>query len=119
MSSFKLSPKKQPEQFRVQKAHFLGEQDGVPERELKYRLVEYFKCDQDVRRAYLAKVAYDDQSPITVALCLCCQVDLGRGLSENVGNIFASIFGAHECMDILFLTDAQESELKEVCRSFF
>jgi len=61
---------KNPEKIQVPKLRFLGEQDGVPERELKDRLVKFFQCDQSILTAYLARVAYTDPSPLVVALCL-------------------------------------------------
>ena len=119
MSSFNSKSKKHPEEIRVAKLHFLGEQDGVPERELKNCLTEFFQRDQRILTAYLARVAYGEQSPMVVALCLRSKFGPDRAVAEKVGKIFASMFGDHEHMDIIFLDDQQESVLAKVCSPFF
>jgi hypothetical protein len=119
MSWFNPKSKKHPKEIQVRKIRFLGEQDGVPEREFKSRLVEFLQRDQSVVRAYLAQVAYSEQSPTAVALCLRSQFGPDRGVAEKIGKIFASMFGGHEHLDIIFLDDQQESGLARVCSSFF
>jgi hypothetical protein len=119
MSWFNPKSKKHPEEIQVPKIRFLGEQDGVPERELKTRLVEFFQRDQSVVKAYLARVAYDERSRVAVALCLRTQFGPDRGVAEKVGKIFASMFGAHEHLDIMFLGDDDEFKLAKVCSPFF
>jgi SseB protein C-terminal domain len=111
--------KKHPEEIQVPKLRFLGEQDGVSERELKSCLTEFFRRDQSVLTAYLARVAYGEQSPMVVALCLRSHFGPDRGVAETIGKIFASMFGGHEHLDIIFLDDKQESELAKVCSPFF
>src|SRR5262249_5218546 len=110
--------KKNPEEFRVPQLRFLGEQDGPPERELKFRLAQFFQSDQSVTTAYLARVAYGGES-FAVALCLRARFGFDRRLAEELGRIFASIFGSHEHLDIIFLSETQQSELAIVCRPFF
>ena len=117
MSWFNPKSKKHPEEIQVPQLQFLGEQDGPPERELKSRLAEFFRRDQSVNTAYLARVAYGDTS-LAVTLCLRSQFGPDRGLAEKVGTIFASMFGGHEHLDI-FLSEAQEAELMKVCKPFF
>jgi len=116
---FNPKSRKHPEEIQVPKIRFLGEQNGVPESELKSRLVEFFRRDQSVIKAYLARVAYDAQSPVAVALCLRTQFGRDRGMAEKIGKIFASMFGGHEHLDIMFLGDEFESELAKVCPPFF
>jgi SseB protein C-terminal domain len=118
MSRFNSTSKKNPEEFRVPQLQFLGEQDGPPERELKFRLAQFFQSDQSVTTAYLARVAYGGES-FAVALCLRARFGFDRGLAEELGKIFASIFGSHEHLDIIFLSEAQQSELAIVCKPFF
>jgi SseB protein C-terminal domain len=119
MSWFNPKSKKHPEEIQVPQIRFFGEQDGVPERELKSRLAEFFERDQSVRKAYLARVGYDEHSPVAVALCLRTQFGPDRGVAEKVGKIFATMFGAHEHLDIMFLGNEEESELAKVCPPFF
>ena len=117
MSWFK-SNSMTPKRIQVSKLRFLGEQDGVPERELKDRLVKFFQRDQRVLRAYLARVSYSDLPPPVVALCLRSEFGPSRGVAEKIGKIFASMFGGHEHLDIIFLDNEQEFELAKVCSSF-
>ncbi len=118
MSRFNPASKKDPEELQVPQLRFLGEQDGPPERELKCRLAEFFERDKTVNRAYLARVAYGAKS-FAVALCFRAQLGPDRGLAGEVGKIFASIFGGHEHLDIIFLSELQEAELAIVCNPFF
>ncbi len=115
----KLKYRKRPQEIQVPQIRFLGEQDGPPERELKDKLKDLFQLDQSVNAAYLAKVIYGEESPVIVALCLKIRFKTDSGLVKKVGRIFASMFGQHEHMDILFLSDDQESELAKVCPPFF
>lgn len=107
------------EQIYAPKLYFVSEQDGPPERELKGRLAELFQRDQSIKTAYLARLRYGDQSPVTVALCVRAQFGFDHGVAEKAGRIFASMFGGHEHMDIVFLKDKQECELAKVCSPFF
>jgi hypothetical protein len=54
-----------------------------------------------------------------VALCVSNVGGADQGLAREIGSIFASIFGAHEHLDILFLSDTQEAALDRVCSPFF
>jgi hypothetical protein len=119
MSWFNPKSRKRPEEIEVPKVSFLGEQNGVPESELKYRLVEFFQRDQNVIKAYLARVAYDAQPSVVVALCLCTQFGHDRAVAEKIGKLFASMFGGHEHLDIMFLGEEDESKLAKVCPPFF
>jgi type III secretion system (T3SS) SseB-like protein len=96
---------------------FLREQDGTPERLLKSHLVELFARHAGVRRAYLAQIRAGDN--VGVALCISNVGGAERSLAQDVGAIFASIFGAHEHLDILFLSEEQEASLERVCSRFF
>jgi hypothetical protein len=117
MSRIKPSPGNHPQEMRVSEVHFLGEQDGPPERLLKNRLTEFLQRDKSVHRAYLTKASFEGQAG--VALCLKTQFGADRGLAEKIGAIFGTIFNAHEHLDIIFLSDQQESELIKVCSAFF
>ena len=54
-----------------------------------------------------------------MTLCLRTEFGLDPGLAEKIGRIFASIFGSHEHLDLLFLNDGQESELRKVAVAFY
>jgi hypothetical protein len=115
----KQNQKRPPKEMRVLDLCFIGEQDGPPERVLKERLIDFFKRDQSVQQAYLAKVNFGHNNPISVALCLRTQFGTDKGMVEKVGTIFASVFGAKEHLDIVFLDDNQEASLVKVCQPFF
>jgi hypothetical protein len=106
-------------QIRIQQIYFLGEQDGSPERELKEQLAALFGRAQWVRTAYLARVTYEKMSRVNVALCVRGQTGQDRVFAEQVGRVFASIFGRHEHLDIIWLSPQQEAALMEVCQPFF
>ncbi len=116
---FQSKRPKHPKELHVSKMQFLGEQDGPPERDLKNKLTEFFQRDKSVKKAYLARTAYDEQSKPSVALCLRTEFGPDRGLAEKVGKIFGIRFSDPEYMDIIFLTDEQESDLSKVCSPFF
>ena len=65
-----MAPDPEPsrhEKLTIFKVEFVGEQDGPPERELKLRLVMLFENEPSVRRAYLARVRYENASTTDVA----------------------------------------------------
>lgn len=111
-------PQGHPDEMRVPQVRFLGEQDGPVEREFKQRLVELFGHDSPVGAAYLARVAYSDATPVVVALCLRVEPGQEHVLAENAAQVFSSMFGRHEHLDILFLDAKQETEVSKVCPAF-
>jgi hypothetical protein len=119
MSWLKPKSKQHPQSVHVPQLRFIGEQDGPPERELKERLAEFFRHDQSVRAAYLARVNYGDPSRVSVALCLRTQFGADPGMAEKIGRIFSSMFGSHEHLDMVFLSPEQEAMLAKVCAPFF
>lgn len=105
------------QEIHAPSVRFLGEQDGAPERLLKSRLVEAFSRHTDVRRAYLAQINVGDG--VGVGLCISTVGDADPSLVREISAIFASIFGAHEYLDILFVSEEQEAALERVCPRFF
>jgi hypothetical protein len=103
--------------FKAPSLEFLGEQDGPPERLLKRQLTQHLVRHRSVKRTYLARLRIQGQ--IGVALCICNETGADPALVNEVGKVFASIFGAHEHLDIVFVDDAQEASLEKVCRPFF
>lgn len=117
MSRVRPSAPNHPQEMHVSEVQFLGDQDGAPERLLKGRLTEFFQRDKSVHRAYLTRTSLEGQA--SVALCVKTQFGADRGLAEKIGAIFGMIFNAHEHLDIIFLSEQQESQLKRVCSTFF
>jgi len=117
MSPPKASRPSHPKEIHVSEVQFLGEHDGAPERLLKGRLTEFFQRDKSVHRAYLAVAILDGQASVT--LCLKTQSGVDRGLAEKIGAVFGMIFNAQEHLDIVFLNEQQESQVRRVCSMFF
>jgi hypothetical protein len=108
-----------PQQIVAQIAHFLGEQDGPPEQDLKNKLVILFGQLRLLNIAYLAVVRYGDAASSNVALCVRGQPGQNRMFAERGGRVFASVFGSHEHLDVIWLTAEQESSVAKVCRPFY
>ena len=70
---------------------FIGEQEGIPEREFKERVVALLGGAGIVERGYLARVAYESASVEVVALCLLAE-DPQDALLREIGSVFASMF---------------------------
>jgi hypothetical protein len=104
-----------PLQIRAEGIRYLREQSGKPERMLKARLSQVLRRQPEVRSAYLAQVELGEET--SVALCLrgSPQADL---LAE-IEATFALIFSSKQHLDILFLTESQEMEVRAVCPPFF
>ena len=105
------------QKLQVPEIQFLADQDGPPERLLKEHLSTVFVFHRQLNRAYLAQVRYADE--IGVALCLSCADGPSQNLAAVVGEVFGSIFGAHEHLDIVFVGEDQEPALRRVCRPFY
>lgn len=110
---------KPPQEMWTAPPRFVGEQEGPAERELKEKLVELFGRLRLVRTGYLARLTYGDAESVSVALCVRSQLGQSRMFADHVSNIFGSMFGTHEHLDIIWLTPEQETELAKVCRPFF
>lgn len=105
-------------EFTVSGLTFLGEQDGESERILKGRLAHLFETDNSVATAYLARaVLGNGQASVVLALRAAPQqVDL---LLKEIHEQFALVFARSEHLDILFLSELQETKLARVCEPFF
>jgi hypothetical protein len=114
-----LSSRRPSEELRAQATNFVAEQDGPPERELKTKLVTLFGQLHLVRTAYLARVQYENAGPLEVVLCVRGQPGQDRMFANRIGEEFASMFGSHEHLDIIWITPEQEAALVKVCRPFY
>jgi hypothetical protein len=106
----------------VSKIRFLCEQSGPTETMLKERLSTVLDSSGLIRRAYLVRVAYEDQRGTAVSVSLALRTTTDRdepSLVGPVGATFASIFGSHEHLDILFVREERERALRAVCPTFY
>jgi len=106
-----------PGDVKVVVIRFLGEQVGPSETLLKTKLTDFFIRDQSVERAYLCRI--QNGETLSVALCLKSKFGKDPGLAEKIGRIFATLFGRSQFLDILFLSDEREVELRTACPAFF
>jgi hypothetical protein len=108
-----------PEDLTVPKIAFIGEQDGVPEQELKSALNILFRNNTTVMSAFLALVDYGNSIEFNVALCIRSEIPEDFHLKEEAGRLFSAQFGPHEHLDIIFLRMEQETDLRQVCAPFY
>jgi hypothetical protein len=97
---------------------FLGDMNGKKEQIFKEKLIEFFKRDQSVNAAYLARIV-GLGIPATAALCLRTQFGFDKGMMEKIGKIFAPVFSIQENFNVIFLTEQQELLLAKLARPFF
>jgi hypothetical protein len=119
MAWFKNKPYKSTQRLTPSVVRFVGEQDGSSERDLKGRLIELFRLEVIVERAYLARAEHNDVSGVHVTLCLKCSTGKDPSILPKVAAIFGSMFGSHEHLDIRFLKEGEERELRSVCIPFY
>ncbi|HXY99644.1 MAG TPA: enhanced serine sensitivity protein SseB C-terminal domain-containing protein [Stellaceae bacterium] len=112
-------PMRTPKKSIVKKFRFLGEQDGRPERMLKGKLSELFAFGGDIENAYLARVDFGNSVETSVALCLRTRSGSQQEVVNYVGAAFSGLFNAKEHLDVIFLNEEEEAQLKRVCRPFF
>jgi hypothetical protein len=110
---------KHSEKLHILKVAFVCEQDGIPERDLKRNFVLLFKERDYVHSAYLARVRYNDSNELNVAFCVRMEWEDDPTLRKTIEEIFAAKFNQQEHLDIIFISNKQEDELKQVCRPFY
>jgi hypothetical protein len=113
------NPKSFPLQLRGDRMRFLDEQDGPHERILKDRLVEAFRDEPQVKRAYLVRTDHGDGSGLHVVLGLRADGIDDKRLADHLAVIFHALFPASEHLDLVFVDAAHEARLRKVCKPFF
>ena len=107
------------DEFVASTLRFVGEQDGLPERDLKAHLATLLRSEPAVHRAYLARVQYESATHWDVALCLAATAPEAKRINERIGRLFAGIFRPDVYLDVLFLSERQEIEVAQVCAAFY
>jgi len=117
---FKSKPSRSPQRLAPRVVTFIGEQDGPAERDLKDRFVEVLSGEPIVKRAYLACAEHGDGSGVHITLCLKCSPrSEDVSLLPKLAGIFGSMFNSQEHLDIRFLEDNEEHDLRSVCVPFY
>lgn len=109
---------KRVEKSTVQTVDFIGEQDGVPERDLKAQLSVCFSRRKLECRAYLVQVNYPAERQTRVALCLIGISD-DTELGFEIGAIFAKMFSNNDFLDTIYITPDQEILVGQVAKPFY
>src|SRR5262249_26117380 len=106
------------EPLRQSTVRFVREQDGEPERQLKTRLLPVLRSRPDAASAaFLVCVDYGEPNASGVALCAAGPAD--AGFVRDIGVVFSGLFSKGSHLDILFLSDDKESEVRKVCEPFY
>ena len=109
--------------FIVPKIVFICEQDGTVEKKIKSEWCQLFEVNEEVIRAYLVRVRYNnennDLNSLDVALCIKQIAGNCEETVKKVGKIFESHFGSDQHLDIGFLNDEQESRITKVAKPFY
>lgn len=108
-----------PGSFTSSETRFVAEQIGVLENELKESIVGLFRDRNRPLRAYLVQVEYGEEKDFNVALCVASGSGEDEELANDIALVFRRVFGPHEHLDILFLSEIQETQLRKVCCPFF
>jgi hypothetical protein len=98
---------------------FLGEQDGQIEKEIKIRWQPILAAFPDVLRAYLAIASFGQAQNYQVVLCIMSRTGDNPLLVDALVQPFREMFNATTPLDIMFLNDEQETDVKKVCRAFY
>lgn len=105
--------------FTSSETRFVAEQIGVPENEFKESIIGLFHDRNRPLRAYLVQVEYGEKRDFNVALCIALESEDDEKLANDIALVFRRMFGSHEHLDILFVTEEQETQLRKVCCPFF
>jgi hypothetical protein len=108
-----------PETLRSLNIQFVGEQAGPVENDLKAKFQDLLAQTTTVRAAYLAQVSYGNTPDHSVVLCIRSTVGIDESLQKYLGLIFTKAFRPDQHLDILFIRDDQEEELRKVCKPFY
>ena len=99
--------------------HFIGQQDGDIEREFLAKISNVLENASAALSAYLCRVHYGNPNDINVALCIASSKGESRALIESLSAIFREMFGSQEHLDMLFLNEEQEQQIRSVCSPFY
>ena len=105
--------------FSAEELRFVGEQDGVPERQLKAQWQPMLEAHREIARAYLAHISYEHSPEHNVVLCIRSANGADRALVEQLAAPFRTAFGSDAHLDFAFVSEEQEADLIKVCAPFY
>ena len=106
-------------QFTTPEVTFLGEQDGPAERRLKEALSVLLGLGATVTRAYLARVRYDDKTSGVMLGLLTDDERNSEKVAGQMGRTFEALFNTKTHLDIMFLDDERDAEIRKACAPFY
>ena len=109
----------QIESFSSSGLHFVGEQDGPVERELKEKISSRLRERPNIAAAYLALVRHGNTPHHDVALCLRSTSGPDLDVLNDIARLFRSMFSVETSLDIVFIDAGEEGRLSKVCRPFY
>jgi hypothetical protein len=109
------------EQSRIEPViRFVGEQDGVPESDLKSKLADGFATEPGVSAAYLSRVQLgEDRTPTVLLAIRSSDPERHAEVVKQVNSTFSAMFNGAQFLDIAFINAVEEDRVKLVCRAFF
>jgi hypothetical protein len=111
--------KRKVESFDCNKMRFIAEQIGIVENEFKKEIVKILSNVNKPSRAYLVRVEYKNSHDFNVALCIALKNGYDQELVNPIALVFRKMFGIYEHLDILFIDEHQETDLRKTCCPFF
>jgi SseB protein C-terminal domain len=106
-------------QFTTPEVTFLGEQDGPAEQRLKEALSVLLGLGATVTRAYLARVRYDDRTSGVMLGLLTDDERNSEKVAVQMGRTFEALFNTKTHLDIMFLDDERDAEIRKACAPFY
>ena len=107
------------QQFTTPDVTFLGEQDGPAEQRLKEALAVLLGLGASVTRAYLARVRYNDKTSGVMLGLLTSDAQNSEKVAGQMGKTFAALFNTKTHLDIIFLNDEKDAEIRKACPPFY
>lgn len=108
-----------PQSFLPEPIDFVGQQVGPVEDDLKSAFRQVLGMTPTAQSAYLARVYREKARQATVAVCVRSATGMDLKLEERLMGIFRSRFRGDQRLDILFILEAEEARLREVCPPFY
>jgi len=107
------------EQLTVPSIRIVGEQDGPAEQKIKTQFSEFLAGTGFQCRAYLVRAKYGSSDELNVALLVRLQSGDSRFVNSGLGRLFHSVFRPDQHLDIMFLSESEEENVKTLVKPFF